>query len=313
MTTLPAVVLGADGGGTKTLGILADTEGKELARFQVGPGNPNVVGVDGAAANLLDLLAGCCERAKVHPHALGAVVFGLAGVGSPAVRDRLTEALRVGGASRGWEQMTYTIETDARVALEGAFGGEAGVVIIAGTGSNLIGKLSDGSVTTVGGWGRILGDEGSGFAIGSEAIRAVTRDIDRRGDAQMLRTVFAERFGWTARGAIITAVYQEKFDLASLAPLVLEAAGKGDLTARGILTTAAAQLADQLVAMVGRMGSPSSVGVVFIGGLIDHETVYSRIVSETILVRIPNARIRPAQYPPVRGAVIMALNLLKRI
>ncbi len=313
MTTLPAFVLGADGGGTKTLGILADAEGKELTRFQVGPGNPNVVGVDGAAANLLDLLAGCCERAKVHPRTLGAVVFGLAGVGSGAVRDRLSESLRVGGASRGWEQLTYTIETDARVALEGAFGGEAGVVIIAGTGSNLIGKGSDGSVTSVGGWGRMLGDEGSGFAIGSEAIRAVTRDIDRRGDAQMLRRMFAERFGWTARGAIITAVYQEKFDLASLAPLVLEAADKGDLTARGILITAASQLVDQLVAMVARMGSPPSVGVVFVGGLIDHETVYSRIVSETLLTRIPGAAIRPARFPPVRGAVIMALNLLKRI
>jgi len=313
MTTLPAFVLGADGGGTKTLGILADAEGNELARFQVGPGNPNVVGVDGAAANLLDLVAGCCERAKVDASTLGAGVFGLAGVGSAAVRDRLTESLRVGGASRGWEQMIYTIETDARVALEGAFGGEAGVVIIAGTGSNLIGKLPDGSVTTVGGWGRMLGDEGSGFAIGAEAIRAVTRAIDRRGDAQMLRTMFAERFGWTSRGAIITAVYQEKFDLASLAPLVLEAVEKGDPTAKGILATAAAQLADQLVAMVGHMGSLPSVRVVCIGGLIDHPTVYSRIVSETILARIPTIRIHPAQFPPAGGAVIMALNLLKRI
>lgn len=312
MTTLPAFVLGADGGGTKTLGILADAAGRELARFQVGPGNPNVVGVDGAAANLLDLVAGCCERAKVHPHALGAVVFGLAGVGSAAVRDGLTESLRVGGASRGWEQITCSIETDARVALEGAFGGEAGVVMIAGTGSNVIGKSPDGSVTSVGGWGRMLGDEGSGFAIGSEALRAVTRDIDRRGEAQMLRAVFAERFGWTTRSAIIAAVYQEKFDLASLAPFVLDAAGKGDPTARTILTSAAAQIVDQLAAMVDRMGSPPSVGVVFIGGLIDHETVYSRIVSETILARIPNARIHPAQFPPVRGAVIMALNLLKR-
>jgi glucosamine kinase len=313
MAMLPVFVLGADGGGTKTLGILADAEGKELARFQVGPGNPNVVGVDGAAANLLDLVAGCCERATVHPHALGAVVFGLAGAGNAAMRDRLTEELRVGGAARGWERLTYTLETDARVALEGAFGGEAGVVVIAGTGSNLIGKLTDGSVTTVGGWGRLLGDEGSGFAIGSEAIRAVTRDIDRRSEARLLRTMFAERFGWTTRGAIISAVYQDKFDLASLAPLVLEAAGKGDSTARDILTTAAAQLADQLAAMVGHMGSPSSVGVVFVGGLVDHETVYSQIVSETIRARIPNVRIHPAKFPPVRGAVIMALNLLKRI
>jgi N-acetylglucosamine kinase-like BadF-type ATPase len=88
---------------------------------------------------------------------------------------------------------------------------------------------------------------------------------------------------------------------------------KGDPTAKGILATAAAQLADQLVAMVGHMGSLPSVRVVCIGGLIDHPTVYSRIVSETILARIPTVRIHPAQFPPAGGAVIMALNLLKRI
>jgi glucosamine kinase len=184
MSALPVVVLGADGGGTKTLGILADAGGNELARFQVGPGNPNVVGIDGAAANLLDLVTGCCERAKLLPRDVGAVVFGLAGAGNAAVRARLTDALRSGATQRGWEHPKFTIETDARVALEGAFGGGPGVVIIAGTGSILIGKLSDGTVTSVGGWGRMLGDEGSGFHIGSEAIRAVTRDIDGRGAAE---------------------------------------------------------------------------------------------------------------------------------
>jgi N-acetylglucosamine kinase-like BadF-type ATPase len=199
------------------------------------------------------------------------------------------------------------------VALEGAFGGEPGVVVIAGTGSNLIGKLPDGTVSSVGGWGRVLGDEGSGYAIGIEAVRAVTRDIDRRGEAQVLRAALATRFGMETRDAIVAKIYQDKFDLASLAPAVLEAAEKGDRPSMEILRNAASLLTDQLAAIIDRMGSAQSVtGVVFIGGLIDHDTLYSRIVTEAIHSRIPRAEIRPARYPPVQGAVLMAMNQLKR-
>jgi N-acetylglucosamine kinase-like BadF-type ATPase len=248
----------------------------------------------------------------VQPSQLGALVFGLAGVGGAIVRDRLAEAVRTGAHARGWDTLKFSIETDARVALEGAFGGGPGVVIIAGTGSNLIGKMPDGSITTVGGWGRILGDEGSGYAIGVEAIRAVTRDFDRRTDAYVLRTMLVERLGWASRDSIVAAVYQEKFDLASLAPIVLEAAANGDGAAGTILKNAAAQLADQLAAMVVRMNSPQSVGVVFIGGLIEHGTLYSQLVTSAIHERIPEAQIRQAQRPPAQGAVLMALDQLKR-
>jgi N-acetylglucosamine kinase-like BadF-type ATPase len=313
MNIASSVVLGADGGGTKTLGILADAHGNELARRQVGPGNPNVVGIEGATANLLELVAGCCERAKVAPSGLSAAVFGLAGVAGATVRDRLAEALRNGMHARGWGKIHFALETDARVALEGAFGGGPGVVVIAGTGSNLIGKLPDGRVTSVGGWGRILGDEGSAFAIGAEAIRAVARDIDGRTDAHVLRGLFAERLGWATRDAIIAAVYQDKHDLASLAPFVLEAAAADDPASEGILKRAASDITDQLGAIVARLGSAPSVGVVFVGGLIEHGTLYAKIVAEAIHARLPQVQIRQAESSPAQGAVLMALHLEKGI
>jgi glucosamine kinase len=312
MSSSPVYVIGADGGGTKTLGVLADSEGRELAQVKVGAGNPNVVGIETASTNLLDIIAGCCDQAGMEVHRVGAIVFGLAGVGSATVRERLAEAIRVGARARGWENIPFALETDARIALEGAFKGEPGVVIIAGTGSALIGKLPDGTATLVGGWGRLLGDEGSGFGIGWEALRAVARDIDRRADAHVLRQLFAERVGWVSRDAIIAAVYQEKFDLATLAPMVLEAADQGDAAALAILRAGAAHLVDQLAALVDRMGPMQTIGVVFIGGLIERGTTYARIVTETISARIPNALVREAQLPPAHGAVIMALNNLKR-
>jgi glucosamine kinase len=312
MSPDPIYVIGADGGGTKTLGVLADGQGKEIARHQVGAGNPNVIGIDAAATHLLDVVVGCCEKGNIPVRQVGAVVFGLAGAGSATVRDRLANAVRTGSHARGWEHPRFSIETDARIALEGAFGGSAGIVLIAGTGSIVIAKLPDGSVTTLGGWGRLLGDEGSGFGIGWEALRAVARDIDRRGDAQMLRTMFAERVGWASRDAIIASVYQEKFDLATLAPTVLEAAEKGDAAADAILKDGARHLVDQLAAMVDRMGNIQSVGLVFIGGLIERGTLYARVVTEAIHARLPIIQVRQAELPPAHGAVIMALNNLKR-
>jgi glucosamine kinase len=312
MSSDPIFVIGADGGGTKTLGVLADGQGKEIARHQVGAGNPNVIGIDAAAGHLLDVVVGCCEKGRVPIHQVGAVVFGLAGAGSATVRDRLAEAVRTGAPARGWEHPRFSIETDARIALEGAFGGAAGIVLIAGTGSIVIAKLPDGSVTTLGGWGRLLGDEGSGFGIGWAALRAVARDIDRRGDAQRLRAMFAERVGWATRDAIIASVYQEKFDLATLAPIVLEAAEQGDVTANAILKDGARHLVDQLVAMVDRMGPMRSVGVVFIGGLIERGTLYAGIVTGSIHARIPIVQVRQAELPPALGGVIMALDYLKR-
>ncbi|MCC6397356.1 MAG: ROK family protein [Bacteroidetes bacterium] len=306
------LVFGADGGGTKTLGILADASGTELARMQLGPGNPNIAGVDVAARNLLELIAGCCEGAKRSPHDIGSAVFGLAGVGGKTIRQKLQEALQTLCIPRGWSLIPMTIETDARVALEGAFGGGPGVVMIAGTGSNLIGKMPDGTIDSVGGWGRVLGDEGGGYFLGLETAKAVARDIDGRGEAKVLRALLADRFGWVSRDRIVASVYQEKFDLASIAPLVLDAAAEGDPVANTLLHKSARHLADTLAALVRRMPGISPVGVVFIGGLIDHDTVYARIVRDTISEVVPGAEVRPPLYPPVRGAVIMAQHLMQR-
>lgn len=305
------LVFGADGGGTKTLGVLADRSGTELARMQVGPGNPNVAGVDAAARNLLELVGGCCELAKRSPHEIGAAVFGLAGVGSLVVRSSLEEALRVLAAPRGWSSLPMFLETDARIALEGAFGGGPGIVLIAGTGSNVIGKLPTGEVASVGGWGRVLGDEGSGYAIGLEAARAVAREIDGRGDAPRLRTLLADRFGWTSRDHVIAAVYQEKFDLASVAPVVLGAAAEGDASAVRILESAAQQLAATLRALAVRMEGGTPVGVVFTGGLIDHDTPYAGILQRAIGTTVPGAEVVPPLYPPAKGAVILAQQRLQ--
>ena len=204
----PSLLLGADGGGTKTLGILADAHGAELSRVQVSASNPNVVGVDGAAGTLADLILACCKQAGCSPADVATAVFGLAGAGNASVQQRLTEALRDLLQKQGIRMPAVRFETDARIALEGAFGGGPGVIVIAGTGSSVLGKSPDGSVRLVGGWGRVLGDEGSGHFVGLEALKVLVRMLDGRMSPGRLASILESRFGLGSRERVVNAVDQ---------------------------------------------------------------------------------------------------------
>jgi N-acetylglucosamine kinase-like BadF-type ATPase len=277
----------------------------------VGPTNQNVVGIDRAARNIVDLILGCSELANCAPGDYRAVVLGLAGAGGDPDRARLRSQIEIMLAEHGVTGLRLSIETDARIALEGAFAGGPGIVLIAGTGSVVLGKSTGGKMIRVGGWGRGLGDDGSGYHIGYEALRAVTREIDGMGSSGMLRELIASRKGLDGRQRIITAVYREKLEFSTLAPLVLEGAETGDPVCIQILEGAARFLAEQVFTIKKAMSVSNEVGLVFYGGLIDHETAYARILTEAIKQRCPDVHIRPAMHSAAHGAVLMALDRIK--
>ncbi|MEW6512153.1 MAG: BadF/BadG/BcrA/BcrD ATPase family protein [Bacteroidota bacterium] len=302
------LVLGIDGGATKSLGLLADGDKAVRARCVVGPSNQNVIGIRAAAANLAELILLCCREAGCAPAAVTRAVIGLAGAGAEHERSALAGAVNDLLARQGGHAIPIVIDTDARIALEGAFAGGPGVVVIAGTGSIVIGKTPSGSITRVGGWGRTLGDEGSGYDIGLRAIKALTKEIDGRGSAGSLRNLLAAGFNLNTREALITSVYRGSLDIPAIAPLVLDAARNDDPVGLSILRDAAAPLADQVGAVIRQFDTGGPTGVVFIGGLIDHTTVYSRILREAIAATTPSAEVREALHPPAFGAVLMALT-----
>ncbi len=311
----PTVVLGADGGGTKTLGIIADQNGRELARRTVGASNPNVVGFETASSNLFQLIKECCEAARCSPSELRSIVLGLAGAGREEARSKLRSSInslaRQVESSTGAE-LPITIETDARIGLEGAFDGAPGVVIIAGTGSVVIGKRSSGETIMIGGWGRGLSDEGSGFFLGLEALKSLRFYYDGRGGSQLLAELIAQEFGLDSRERIIAAVHQEKFEPSKVAPLVLNAAEKNDAVALKILNAGAAELADQARALVERLNVSGKIALAFFGGLIESKNVYSEILKSTIAGLIPSAELRAPARSPAEGAVLMALDYVRK-
>jgi N-acetylglucosamine kinase-like BadF-type ATPase len=257
----------------------------------------------------MDLVETCCHSVGCAPDRLDSLVAGLTGAGRPGDQERMRQALVAEAARRGRVLRHARIDSDARIALEGAMGGEPGVIVIAGTGSIVFGKDAKGSVHRSGGWGRVIGDEGSGYAIGRALFRAVAAAWDDRSPKTILPKMLQTSFGLGTQEAIITAIYRENFDVASVAPVVTEAAKRGDRVAREILSSAARDLVDVIAPVVAKIRGRSrrTVPVAFIGSVLTARNFYSNKVRLLLQRSVPGARVRPAAAPPVHGAVLLAL------
>jgi N-acetylglucosamine kinase-like BadF-type ATPase len=147
--------------------------------------------------------------------------------------------------------------------------------------------------------------------MGVETVKQIAREMDGRAPASLLRALAQERHGWTVREKLITAVYQDKFELPSLAPMVMEAAGRGDDAALRILRHGAELLTEQVAVFASTLPPGQPVGIVFVGGLIAGETIYSGVFAETLRRSIPRVEVRTPLFPPAEGAVLMAVQLLQ--
>ena len=307
-------VIGMDGGGTKTAAIIADLHGNILAQHVAGPSNFQIIGVEKAARTIFLLVRECCKSVGVSPDKIRAMTIGLTGAGRPNDQKRMADGLRKVALSKKTALRNVRIESDARIALEGAFKGGAGIILIAGTGSIAFGKDEKGNVHRVGGWGRILGDEGSGFFMGRYALTAVCRDLDGRSAPTALTKMIAKNFSMKSATDIITAVYKNSFDIATVAPLVLNAAEKNDAVSLEIVQLASSELTEHIRALIEKLQplSPKNVRknvpLSFVGGLIANDTLLSRILRDQISQSLPHVNIIPPMSPPVYGAVVMALQ-----
>ena len=312
----PACVIGFDGGGTKTTAILADRKGNVLAEVSGGPSNFQIIGVEQASELLLSLLTQCCEKAGKPSSEVKAAVAGLTGAGRPGDQQRMREAFSEHARKLGMPLEYAAIESDARVALEGSFKGGAGIILIAGTGSIAYGKTQEGQVFRVGGWGRVIGDEGSGYAIGRDALNLVTKHLDGRGKETLLIKLVADRFGLKDQEGIINAVYRNNFDVASVAPLVIEAAGLRDTESERILNRAAFELTEHIRTLTFKLEGATraprqKIPLSFIGSLLAEQTLLARIAKHKIEFSIPQITVVRAQASPAFGAVLMALRLME--
>lgn len=255
------IVVGVDAGGTTFRAVVLDGSGAVVARAEV-PSARVLAGLPGPAiAAVQEVVTIACARVDA-PLPVASLWAGIAGAGREAVRAELEGALGRSGIAR-----RARVGTDAEAAFEDAFGGGPGILLMAGTGSIAFGHAEDGREARVGGWGSLLGDEGSGYAIGVEAMRRVARSVDKRGRPTDLGRRILARLGLGDPQELITwSSTASRAAIAGLVPEVQDAAAGGDAVAGEILVRAVEDLEGHVHTLLGTLGPWSRPPTVALGG-----------------------------------------------
>lgn len=242
-------LIGVDGGGTHMTAQVLSSKGE---RFLVSGGALNICGAprETVTDNLVSILREIGERAGALD-GVEAVCIGTAGNSNPDTKDFL-----LGILTRLLPNARAVIVSDAEIALEGALGGSPGAIIIAGTGSICYGRGSNGVLCRSGGAGYLIDDEGSGYALGRDALRAVTRALDGRGEKTVISDILSNEYSIVSLADVISFAYNnfDKKKIAALAPAVSKAYSMGDAVAGQIIGNAGLELFRMLKPVVEKLG-----------------------------------------------------------
>ena len=246
-------VMGIDGGATKTLAAVLDLESKALHLAHGGPSNEDTVGVEAAVRALLQTADEAIGRAGIDQDQLGAAVLAVAGVDTDAFARHVRSA----------RMETWIVINDVVGAWATATGAAPGVAAISGTGSNVFGVGPDGRAWRAGGWGHVLGDEGSGYWLGVQSIKAALRDRDASGPETALSDAATAFFDVPSVEALAVRVYSQpltKGEIAAFAIETAQLAERGDAVARELYERGARELGEQIAAVIRQTGLTTGSG-----------------------------------------------------
>lgn len=293
--------LAIDAGGTKTDYALAD-DSRILARVRAGTIKRIRVDASTAEANLDFALRELSDASRTGLLSVTRTCVGAAGSSLPMVSSWIRENLgrRVGGE--------IVLVEDIEIALNAAFPGTPGVLLLAGTGSNAAGRSQEGKFITAGGWGPILGDQGSGYSIGLQALRNLCVALDQGRQSVLLKKVLALWELDSLPGLIECAHAIPTPDFATLTRLIVESANEGDDVAVETLKQAAADLAQLGASLIRKMTRFSQtnleqeIKVAFAGSVLGLEAVRTQTMS-LLRVMHPQVTFLSSTPDPIEGAL----------
>ena len=266
-------VAGIDGGGTHTRLELRDERNQLLGRMEFGPFNLNSIGETGFVRLLEQLFAACGDMRQCK-----SICFGAAGISNPRVKALIQQALDGISYAGKW-----TLLGDQQIALRGAMDAP-GIALIAGTGSICFGQNPQGQTARSGGYGHLIDDEGSGYALGRDVLRTAIRTLDGRPGSDAIAQAVCDRIGSTAPQALVQLVYgpqADKSTVAAFAPIALQLAQERNPEALAILSRGASELA-LLVCAVQRKLQMAHCPIALLGGLIQQDNPYRQQVAAAL-------------------------------
>jgi N-acetylglucosamine kinase-like BadF-type ATPase len=301
-------LIGIDGGGTKTDCAIADLSGKIIHQSAGRPSNFLIIGVEEAIENIFALIEENLFALEGDFADVKQIVIGVAGAGREEDATLLEKGFKDYAELEGIHFKGVKVLSDAHIALEGAFPDSAGCILIAGTGSILFGKDEKGVIHRVGGFGRMIGDEGSGYSIGRKALNGVSKASDGRGEETLISELLNAKMSSGSANGIINKVYKEKLDVASVAKIVIQAAEEGDPIAEDILDEEADELVLHIKSLINKIHN-NKLNVSFSGSLIDNKNFYSDLLKRKIKSSLPHVTVVKPFASPVTGAILLAKRI----
>ncbi len=298
------LILAVDGGQSRTLALIAGADGRILGAGLSGPANHvyEPGGLARMSRALREAIEQAFQEAGLAPQGVRSAWFGMTG-GVEVVPQLVGEFLAC---------EPIRASDDTVTALAGASLARPGVVVIAGTGAVAYGLTADGRSARSGGWGYIMGDEGSAYDVGVQALRAATQAYDGRGAATTLLEAVPGHFGAADLHVLRRMIYDRSINrpqIASLARVVAREAAGGDGVARTLLAQAGRYLARTALAVITRLEMVESRTTVYpTGGLFQAGPLLLEPFRALLDEVSPQTEVREAAFPPIVGALLLALQ-----
>ena len=301
-------IIGIDGGGTKTIGILATATGQHLAQAQSGPANYHVVGEAKTQTVLKGIVAELSEKAGVPSRSSVRFCLGMAGLGRPVDREVIGKICDELGICQN-----RILTHDAHIALVGGTEKQEGVIVISGTGAIVYGINANGREARASGWGYLLGDEGSGYDIAIKGLQAVARAADGRGNRTELTDRILNKLELNEPSELIHWAHAASRDtIAQLAEVVFDTAKTTDTVADRIIDKAADELGCAAVSVIKQLTFTEPFDIVLSGGNLIHQTMFADKLCHRFARIQPEASVHLPKHEPAYGAVLLAQASLQK-
>jgi N-acetylglucosamine kinase-like BadF-type ATPase len=293
--------IGIDGGGTKTDCIITDESYIPLLSIKGGPLNLLINSLSESTNTILQLVNSSLSKMNIPIMHLKYIGIGAAGAGGFEESEKLEINLK----ALLPPSITLKVASDAEVALEGAFNGKPGCILISGTGSIIYGKGKDGIIHRCGGFGRILGDEGSGYMLGKKGLILAAKEFDGRAPKTLITHLLKDKYQFQSSRDIISIVHNKSLDIAAIAPLVLAAAGNNDKVALRIIDEETDELLSLISCIIKKL-KKENIEICFTGKLISTVNIFSITLRDKLAASFKLIKIKEPEYSPAMGAVFIA-------
>jgi N-acetylglucosamine kinase len=316
-------VLGIDGGGSKTVCVLMQDTGEVLGRGEAGSSNYQTIGIKATLQSIESAIYAAANEAlnSINYINIKAICLGLAGVGRAAdieiVKALVQDLQKSKLLPITWalQASNIVICNDALIALVGGIGDDVGIVVAAGTGSIVFGRNHQGKTKRVGGWGYILGDEGSAYKIAVAGMQAAFKAYDGREMSTSLVEAFKQHLNLASIEDLIEVIYRRGGgvkEIAALAPIVDFAAASGDEVANNIIESAVQDLVKATSTVIDAIFISSAFEIVTTGSVWQGSSKIHERFAACIVAKFPSVKMIFPRNEPAYGAALLALKSLAR-